>query len=196
MKKYISYLAMAGVIVIVLAGCSTSSHVEVAQGVNFSKYKTFGWANDNNSGKDGRADNDIVDNNIKNSISAELEKKGWRETDQRPDVLLDYNVTVAKAVKKETEPVYNYPYSGYFYSPWRHRRMYFYNPGFFAGYHTYNVPFKEGTLTVNMIDAKNNKLIWQGWASGDVSSKNVTTKEAKNDVKSIFKKFDLPNTVS
>ena len=39
--------------------------------------------------KAGRADNDIVDNNIKHSVSAELEGKGWQETDQQPDVLLD-----------------------------------------------------------------------------------------------------------
>ena len=58
-------------------------------------------------------------------------------------------------------------------------------------YHTYNVPFKEGTLTVNMVDAKKNKLIWQGWSKGDISS-NITSRDVKDDVKSIFKKFDLP----
>lgn len=196
MKKYFSIFSPVLMIAIALAGCNTSSHVEVAQGVNFNQYKTFGWADDKRTQKDGRLDNDIVDNNIKNSISNELEKKGWVETNQRPDVLLDYNVTVEKGVKRETEPVYGYPYSGYFYSPWRHRMIGFYNPGFFSGYHTYNVPFKEGTLTVNMIDAKDNKVIWQGWSSGDVTSKNVTTKEARSDVKSIFKKFDLPKTNS
>ncbi len=196
MKKYISILSVTAAMAIILAGCSASSHVEVAQGVNFNNYKTFGWANDNHTQKGDRPNNDIVDNNIKNSISAELEKKGWQETSQHPDVLLDYNVTVAKGVKRETEPMYSYPYSGYFYSPWRHRLVGYYNPGFFSGYHTYNVPFKEGTLTVNMVDAKDNKLIWQGWSTGDVTSKNVTTKEAQNDVKSIFKKFDLPKTNS
>ena len=70
---------------------------------------------------------------------------------------------------------------------------YYYNPGFFGGYTTYNVPFKDGTLTVNMVDAKTDKLIWQGWATGDITSKNVTSKEAQADVKSIFKKLDLPN---
>jgi hypothetical protein len=192
MKKQFSILLLALVTAFAFTSCGTTSHVEVAKGVNFNNYKTFGWATDKGVKKSGRANNDIVDNNIKNSISAELEKKGWQETDQQPDVLLDYNVTVEKGVRQATDPVYNYPYSGYFYNSWRGRRGYYYNPGFFAGYHTYNVPFKEGTLTVNMVDAKTNKLIWQGWAKGDITTKYVTTKEAETDVKSIFKKLNLP----
>ena len=196
MKKNFSTFVVAIVAAFAFGSCSTTSQVEVAQGVNFSNYKTFGWANDDGVKKSGRADNDIVDNNIKNSISTELEKKGWQETDQNPDVLLDYNVMVEKGVKKATEPVYGYPYTGYYFNPLRRRMGYYYNPGFFRGYHTYNVPFKEGTLTVNMVDAKNNKLIWQGWSKGDVISKNITTKDVQDDVKSIFKKFDLPKTNS
>jgi hypothetical protein len=114
MKKNFSIFAMTIAAVVAFSSCSTASHVEEAQGVNFSNYKTFGWANDNGVKKSGRADNEIVDNNIKNSISMELEKKGWQETDQHPDVLLDYNVMVEKGVKKETEPVYGYPYTGYY----------------------------------------------------------------------------------
>jgi hypothetical protein len=196
MKKYFSNISLAIVTVFAFASCSTTSHVEVAQGVNFNNYKTFGWANDTARSNSTGANNEIVDNNIKNSISAELEKKGWKETGAQPDVLLDYNVMVEKGVRKETEPAYNYPYTGYYFNSWRHRMGYFYNPGFFQQYYTYNVPFKEGTLSVNMVDAKTNKLIWQGWAKGDVSSKNVTTSEVNQDVKSIFKKFDLPKTNS
>ena len=193
MKKQFSILSLALGTAIAFTSCNSTSHIEVATGVNFNNYKTFEWANDNGVKKSGRADNDIVDNNIKNSIKDELEKKGWQETDQESDVLLDYNVIVEKGVKQETEPVYSYPYSGYYYSPWRGRMGYYLNPGFFGAYHTYNVPIKVGTLTVNMLDAKTNKLIWQGWSKGDVTSRNVTTKEAESDVKSIFKKLNLPN---
>jgi Domain of unknown function (DUF4136) len=194
MKKFFSIFLLAAGAVITFTGCSTTSHVEVAQGVNFNNYKTFGWVNKKTTDTPSRSNNDIVDNNIKNSISADLEKKGWQETDQHPDVLLDYNVMVEKGVRRETEPAYGYPYSGYYFNPMRRRLGYYYDPGFFSGYYTYNVPFKEGVLTVNMIDAKNNKLIWQGSAKGDITSKTVTTKEAQEDVKSIFKKFNLPVT--
>ncbi len=192
MKKNLSITTLAIASVFAFAACSPTTHIEVASGVNFNNYKTFGWANDNGVKKAGRVDNQIVDNNIKNSIGSELESKGWIETDQQPDVLLDYNVMVEQGERRETEPVYNYPYTGYYYNPWRRRLGYYYGPSFFGAYRTYNVPFKEGTLTVNMVDAKTNKLIWQGWAKGDVSSNNVTSKEAETDVKSIFKKLNLP----
>jgi hypothetical protein len=192
MKKYFSMLSSALAATLAFASCTTTSHVEVAPGVNFSNYKTFGFANSKGVKKSDRVDNQIVDNNIKNSISADLEKQGWKESDQQPDVWVDYNVVVEKAVKQETEPVYSYPYAGYFMSPWRHRMGYYYTPELLGGFHTYNVPFKQGTLTVNMIDAKTNKLIWQGWSQGEVNSNNVTTNEVKGDVKSIFNKLDLP----
>ena len=191
MKRQLFMLSLVIGTAFALSSCSTTSHVAVAQGVNFNSYKTFGWTNDVTK-KAGRVDNDIIDNKIKNSISADLEKKGWQETDQQPDVLIDYNVMVEKKVKKEADPVYAYPYSGYYYNGWRHRMGFFYNPVMLAGYHTYNVPFKEGTLTVNMMDAHTNKLIWQGWSRGEVGSRNVTTNDVKHDVKSMFKKFDLP----
>jgi hypothetical protein len=194
MKNLRSIFPLAIGAVFTLASCTASSHIEVAQGVNFSNYKTFAWANDNGVKKSGRVDNEIVDNNIKNAIGAELEKKGWQETEQQPDVVLDYTIAVDKGVRKESEPVYSYPYSGSFYSGLRHRRVFYYNPGYFRGYRTYNIPFTEGTLTINMTDAKNNKLIWQGWSTGDLASKNVTTKDVKDDVKSIFKKFNFPKT--
>ncbi|MET0638077.1 MAG: DUF4136 domain-containing protein [Chitinophagaceae bacterium] len=190
MKRGLLFTGVATIIL--LAGCGPTSQVEVAKGVNFHNYKTFGWINDNGVTKAGRVNNDIVDNNIKNSIGVELEKKGWQEVDQNPDVLLDYNVMVEKGVRQETEPVYPYPYSGYYYN-WRRRRLgYFYNPYYFGAYQTYNVPFKEGTLTVNMIDAKTNKLIWQGWAKGDITNQTVSSKEAQADVNAIFKKLNLP----
>jgi hypothetical protein len=195
MKNHLSILTLAIATSFAFTSCSPTTHVEVAQGVNFSNYKTFGWADDSLN-KSDRSNNDIVDNNIKNSIAAELEKKGWQESDQRPDVLVDYNVVVEKKVSRVSDPVYSYPYTGYYFNSWGHRRGYYYNPGFFRSYYTYNVPFKVGTLTVNMLDAKANKLIWQGSAQGDVSSKNVTTQEAKTDVKSIFNKFNLPKVNS
>ena len=175
---------------LVFAGCNVTSHTEKAAGINFSNYKTFAWANSGDTKMTDRADNDIIDNNIKNSVSRELERKGWTETEKKPDVLIDYTIAVKRAVKRESDPMYFYPYTQYL---WGRGGIYsIWYPSALMGYRSYNVPFKEGELTVNMIDAKTNKLIWQGWAKGEINSKNVTTKEATAQVKSIFKKFEYP----
>ncbi|MDB5232256.1 MAG: hypothetical protein JWN76_3061 [Chitinophagaceae bacterium] len=188
MKQFVLILSAAIASAFILPGCLVTTHVESAPGINFSNYKTFSWSNGTGEKKEDIADNDIIDNNIKNTISLQLENKGWKETSQTPDVILDYNVMVEKKVNRIPEPVYNYPYTHYYYNGWRHRMGYMYYPADLAIYHTYNVPFKQGTLTVNMVDSKTNQLIWQG----DVSSKTVTTQEMQTDVTSILKKFNVP----
>jgi hypothetical protein len=191
MKKYFMGLSVAVLSTLLFASCSVTTHLETAAGVNFNNYKTFGWANVSGERKEDIADNDIVDNNIKNAISKQLENKGWKETTKSPDVILDYNVMVEKKVSQASEPVYSYPFTHYYYNRWRHRMGYIYYPNDLVGYHSYNIPFKQGTLTVNMVDAKTNKLIWQGSAQSDVSNKTVTTGEMQIDVTSIFKKFNI-----
>jgi hypothetical protein len=195
MKKYLLGLSVSIASAIGFTSCGVSTHVETAAGINFNNYKTFGWVGNGENPEDS-VDNSIVDNNIKNAISLQLENKGWKESNQSPDVIIDYNVMVEKQVRQASEPVYSYPYTNYYYNSWRHRRGYMYSPYNLMGYHTYNVPFKQGTLNVNMIDAKTNKLIWQGSAQGDVSNSMVTTQEMSTDVKSIFKKFNYPKTNS
>jgi hypothetical protein len=123
-------------------------------------------------------------------VSQELEKKGWSETDNNPDVLLDYTIAVKHGIKLESTPVYSYPYTQYLYG---RRRVYsLWYPSTLIGVRSENVPFKEGELSVNMVDAKTNKLIWQGWAQGEINNKHVTTKDVTAQVKSIFRKFDYP----
>ena len=194
MKKYFLSLSVSVASVLLLSSCSVTTHIETAAGVNFNNYKTFAWAPPNGERKEDIADNDIVDNNIKNAISKQLENKGWKETTLNPDVILDYNVMVEKKVSQVSEPVYSFPYTHYYYNRWRHRMGYVYYPNDLLAFHTYNIPFKQGTLTVNMVDPKTNKLIWQGSAQADVSHKTVTTGEMQADVTSIFKKFNLPRT--
>ena len=96
MKKSFLSLSVAVIAAFSFTGCSVATHVETATGVNFNNYKTFGWVTSNGEKTDDRADNDIVDNNIKNDISKQLENKGWKETNQNPDVELDYNVMSGK----------------------------------------------------------------------------------------------------
>jgi hypothetical protein len=188
--KLIKPLMAATVFAFAFTSCNITSHTEKNSSVNFSNYKTFAWANNGAVKKADRADNDIIDNNIKNSVSHELIKKGWAETDNNPDVLLDYTVAVKKSSKRESDPVYAYPYVPYMYG-----RRGIYNiwyPSALMGYHSYNVPFREGELSVNMVDEKTNKLIWQGWAKGEINNRTVTTKDVTAEVKSIFKKFNYP----
>lgn len=193
MKRIIIQMAVSSLMIgMIAASCNVTSHTEKAAGVNFSNYKTFAWNTPADSKKDNRVDNDILDNNIKNAVAQELEKKGWTETNDNPSVKLDYTLAIRHEIRRETEPVYSYPYVPFFYGRGGIYSLWY--PYSLMGVRSYNIPFKEGELAVNMIDAKTNKLIWQGWAVVETGSNHVTSKEVNAQVKSIFRKFEPGNS--
>ena len=175
-----------------ITGCNVTSHTAQMTGINFNNYKTFAWANMGRNEKSDRSNNEIIDNNIKNAVTAELTGKGWVETQADPDVLIDYTIAVKHGHRVEDAPVYSYPFSRYVYRRGRIYSLWF--PSSLVGIRSKDVPFREGELTVNMIDTKTNKLIWQGWASGDLNDRQFTSKDVDKQVKSIFKKFKYPGS--
>jgi hypothetical protein len=173
---------------LILGGCSAPSHIEKADDVSFAHYRTFGFASNDTDGR--KSKNDIVDANVKKAITEEMEKKGLRKTDRNPDILLDYSMNVEKDVRHENNPVYSTPYSQPFYNPATRRVGYMYMPSQIMGYDSYNHAVKSGMLTINIYDAKNQRMIWQGWTQNELNKGNFTSNDVKNDVRSILKKLD------
>jgi hypothetical protein len=175
--------------IVILAGCASSAHIEKDETVNFSRYKTFTWLH----GDNGKLENqsDLVESKIRDAVTKEFEKIGWRESKSRPDVILDYDVLVERSSRNEKDPVYSQPYSRLIYNPYTRRYATIYYPSQFLGYESYEKVIKEGTVTVTMIDAKTDKTVWQGWTTGEVNSRNLTNKEIQKAVASIFKKAEL-----
>ena len=190
MKKINLKTAIVAVLSIgLLAGCASAVHIEKDETANFSKYKTFTWLH----GDNGKLENqsDLVETKIRNAVSKEFEKIGWKETKNRPDVILDYDVLVERSSKKQNDPVYSQPYSRVIYNPYTRRYATIYYPSQFLGYDSYEKVIREGTITVTMIDAKTDKTVWQGWTTGEVNSRNLTNKEIQKAVASILNKSEL-----
>jgi Domain of unknown function (DUF4136) len=193
MKKNLKWLGAGVVLMFVLASCSSTAHIEKDDNADFSHYKTFAWIDKDGEGKtDRNKSNDLTEQKIREAVNKELEKNsGWREVKNRPDVLLSYDVLVERSVKESNNPVYSNPYSRVVYNPYTRRYTTIYYPSRFVGYERDERPIKEGTVTISMIDSKTDKTVWQGWTTDEVNSKNLTSKEIQNSVKSIFKKFDV-----
>ena len=128
---------------------------------------------------------------VQEAVNAKLEKQGWKEDRNNPDVLLSYDMLVERSTRELSDPVYSMPYSRVFYNPWRGRFFRIYYPSRFLGYDNNTVSVREGTLTITMLDAKTDKTIWQGWTTDEVRSRNVTKKEVQSSVNNIFRKFDV-----
>ena len=172
-----------------LAGCASSAHIEKDETVNFNKYRTFTWLH----GENGKLENqsDLIESKIRAAVTKEFEKIGWRESKNKPDVILDYDVLVERSSQQQSEPVYSQPYSRVIYNPYTRRYATIYYPSQFLGYESYEKVIREGTITVTMIDAKNDKTVWQGWTTAEVNNRNLTNKEIQKAVANIFKKSDL-----
>jgi len=180
-------------IVFLLAGCASTAHIEKDDKTDFSHYKTFAWIDKDGEGKgDHNKSNDLVEQKMREAVNIELEKNaGWKETKNRPDILLSYDVLVERSTKATSNPVYSRPYSRLVYNPYTRRYATIYYPSEFLGYDRDERNIKEGTVTITMIDTRTNKMVWQGWTTDEVNNKNLTSREIQNSVKAIFKKFDV-----
>ncbi len=189
MKAKFALLVAAPALMLLMAACSSTAHIEKDDNTDFSHYKTFAWADDE---KDRSRTNDMAEQRVKNAVGKELEKTaGWRESKHRPDVILSYDVLVENTTREISNPVYSRPFSRVIYNPVSRRYSTIFYPSQFIGYDRDERPTKEGTITISMLDTKTDKVVWQGWTTDEVNSRNLTTREIQNSVRAIFKKFDV-----
>src|SRR6476469_9889811 len=102
----------------VISSCGTSAHIEKDPASSFSNYKTYTWVDKEN--KD-RLKNGIAEQNLKTIVNSELQKNGFREVKNNPDMLLTYDLLVEKSVKEQSEPVYSRPFSRLYFNPYTRR---------------------------------------------------------------------------
>jgi Domain of unknown function (DUF4136) len=188
-KLWSGYLSF----VFLLASCAPTAHIEKDDNADFRQYKTFAWAEkDKPDKKNAHSEkNDLNEQKVRQAVTKELERNGWKETKNDPDILLSYDVLVERNVKQQNDPVYSRPYTRTYYNPYSRRFFNVYYPSTFMGYDSSDVSSREGTVTVSMIDTNTDKTIWQGWSTGEIDSRHITSKEIENRVKAIFRKFDL-----
>ena len=190
MMKFIKSGIILGLLSLVI-GCSSPVYVQKDVSANLAKYRTYMWVETQRDENDKRANaSAFAEAAIHNAANAELEKRGWREVTRDPDVLLSYDILVHRSTQTQSDPVYTQPFSRVYYNPWARRWGTIYYPSQFMGYDTYETPVREGTLTVTMMDANNDKPVWQAWTTQELNSRKMTDVEASKAVKKIFRKLD------
>jgi hypothetical protein len=191
--KVFKLISLAILTVSLFAACSSPAYVQKDNSVNFSNYKTYMWVDTraNESDNSNKYVTAFADLSLKNAVNSELQKVGWKEVTSDPDVLLSYDLLVERKVVEQNNPVYTHPYSRVYYNPFTRRWGTIYYPSQFLGYETTQVPVKEGTVTITMIDPKTEKVVWQGWTTEQLRKGKLTDNEIASGVKSIFRKFDV-----
>jgi hypothetical protein len=138
---------------------------------NFSQYKTYSW-------QEIKPTNSLWDARIKNAVDAQLATKGWTQVDSGGDV------TIMAIKTTHTQRSLQTFYDG-FGGGWRWRGF-----GGIGEATTTEQDYKEGTLVVDMYDAKTKQLIWRGSAEDTLSSKaEKNEKNLNKGVAKMFRKF-------
>jgi hypothetical protein len=191
-RRNLGISSLVVIAAIVLAGCGVQSYVEKDPSVDLKNYKTFAWINEKGTKEEnGKPYKDFKETYLMDLVTKELEKNGWREAKSNPDVLVDYDIMIENETRRESDPVYSRSMVRYFYNPYTGRINSFYYPSRYLGENSYTVPYKSGTITINIVDNESDKLVWQGWAETEVTRKNISREDMQKIVKSIFKKLDV-----
>ena len=148
-------------LVIILASCSSVRvNADYDKKANFTNYKTFAYLK---SGIDKVEISDLDKKRILNSIEEVMISKGFTKS-ENPDILISI-------FTKERERVDVYQNYGFGWG---------WNPYWGIGY-TNVMTSPEGTLFIDIIDAKTKELVWQGEGSGyltkDTEKKDARIKE-------------------
>lgn len=164
MKKLIQKTLPFLALLIIISSCSS---VQVAsdydKNADFNNYKTFAFFK---TGIDKAEISDLDKRRILRAIEAELIAKGFTKS-EKPDLL----VSIFTKERQEVN-VWNNGYGGFGYG-WG------WSP--FYGNLNHNVTSStQGSLYIDLIDAKKKELVWQGKGSGYLSrTSNVDKKEAR-----------------
>ena len=133
--------------------------------VNFSQYKTYAF---HKSGVDKAEISDLDKKRILRAIDAQLTTKGFTKS-ETPDLLVNI-------FTKERERVDVTQYN----AGWGYGWGYGWNPYFWGG-RSYVTTSTEGTLYIDLIDAKNKELIWQGVGTGYLTQNRDKKDERINE---------------
>jgi len=162
----LSLIPRAGVAVLAAAllatACSSGPEIrrDVSPSANFGAYKTFGFFPELATDRAGYET--VFTARLKDATRRQMEMKGYSYTETDPDLLLNFYANVEDKQEIRSTPASVGYYGGY----------YGYRGAFGYGMSTPTVEtyeYKQGTLTIDLVDRAKNALVWNATAEGRVS---------------------------
>jgi len=173
-----------GICVLLLAGCATGPQItsEADPEADFGSYRTFGFYAPLALEKEGYAT--PTTDRIKAAARAQLESRGYIYTPEQPDLWVNLNAYMQKRTDVTSIPTVDY---NYYYS--YRARSYFAVP--FWHDETHVRQYTEGTLNVDLVDRRKNRLVWEGIAVGRIAKLKPEERAARIDstVADIFARY-------
>jgi len=170
--------------IIMLCGCATGPEIRVDMdpSANLRSYHTFAFFDAVST--DSGPYSSLLSSRLKQSTRAQLERLGfvYAEAEAEPDLRVNFFLKVVDKQQVRSSPSGYYGYRSGYYGTW-------------SGYpYVETIDYREGTLSIDLVDAKRKQLVWQGVAEGEVQDEAVKNPGPAVDkvVSKIFSNFPYP----
>jgi len=146
-----------------LAGCSTLRiGSDYDRSASFSAYHTFTWMERDHHG----SANPLVVQRAREAVEGELTAKGFERaaTDTTADFAVDFTIGSRERTEVDSYPP---PYAGRWWALddwWGHP---------YWAYQVDGRQYREGTLSVDIFDARSHKPVWHGWAKKELTRADI-----------------------
>ncbi|WP_428660712.1 DUF4136 domain-containing protein [Runella sp.] len=177
-------IAFVTALAIAFASCTT---VKVNRSsANLAKYKSYAFMEpDVKAGRNPLYYNDIATQNVEAVVDNTLLEKGLQKNEDNPDLLVGYHFFVQQKTRTVTDPAPFYgPYMGWGRWGWRG-----WSPGYWGWGRTRTETYQDGTLVVDMVDARSKKLVWRGSIENAITSPANITERLPKEVNKILEKY-------
>lgn len=177
-------LLAAFVLVAALAACATGPRVrtDYDPSADFGRYRSWGFYKPIAMEESGYST--WISDRIKENVRREMEARGYRYAEKDPDLQVNF-----QGIVREKTDVWSVPRTDFHYFYSYRRRAYFAVPFWYDD--TQVNQYTEGTLTVDLVDAERNRMVWTGAAIGRVVKRTPQEKLAEVDtaIASIFAQY-------
>lgn len=170
---------------VMLAACATGPRVrtDYDPSASFAQYQTWGWYSPIAMEQAGYSS--WISERIKANVQREMEARGYRFDAKSPDLKVNF-----QAVVQERSDVYSMPRTDVQWLYSYRARSYVAVPVWYDEAVVSN--YTEGTLTVDLVDAAKNRMVWTGDAIDRVGARRTPEERAAGidaSVAAIFAKY-------
>ncbi|MGH8223658.1 MAG: DUF4136 domain-containing protein [Woeseiaceae bacterium] len=149
---------LAAALVVMLSACASAPSIrsDYDKTADFGAYRTYAFIE--GAGSDDSQYQSLFTRYMKAAVSAEMDKRGYSLADN-PDLLINFNAIFREKTKvtQSAAPVGDYGDRDRFYDPWY---------GYGDGTQTNISQYTEGTVSIDIVDARRKQLVWEAAAIG------------------------------
>jgi len=157
------WVAIAAMLTL-LAACATGPRIrtDFDPEADFSRYRTYAFYQPIAMESSGYST--FITDRIKTNVRREMEARGYRYDETSPDLRVNF-----QGIVEERTDVYSTPQVDYQYYYSYRARSYVAVPVWYDQAHVSR--YTQGTLTVDLVDAARNRMVWTGDAIGRVTQR-------------------------